>query len=352
MSAQEVPDPRPDRFSGAASTGHSPLPPPGPHGGDGARVALALGLDPTSILDLSLSLNPVAPDLTHVLIRHLDAASRYPDATAATESLASAMAVDVGNLLITNGGSEGIALVGEEIGGTVVEPDFSLYPRDGGPVWRSNPHNPTGVLAAASDVADVWDEAFWPLTTGTWTRSDHRRGAVVIGSLTKLFACPGLRLGYVLTEDVDLLDRLRRRQPAWSVNALAAAALPDMVANSDLPRWATTIGALRHALVGVLTAAGLAVRDTDAPWVLVDDATWLRAALAPEGIVVRDCASFGMPGVVRIAVPDDIGRVRLAAALDRLADRGFLSATGQHDATTPPFPTHNTNHGAHPEVTT
>jgi histidinol-phosphate/aromatic aminotransferase/cobyric acid decarboxylase-like protein len=315
------------------------VPPAGAHGGDGPQIATALGLDPASILDLSLSLNPLAPDVAHVLARHLDAASRYPDPTAATETLANAMAVDVDDILITNGGSEAIALVAAEVGGTVAEPDYSLYPRNGGARWRSNPHNPTGVLAAPSDVADVWDEAFWPLATGTWTRGDHRRGAGVVGSLTKLFACPGLRIGYVLSEDADLLDRLRRRQPAWAVNGLAVAALPDLVATAELRQWSTTIAALRRALVDVLSDAGLAVRDTDAPWVLVDDVAWLRAALAPEGIVVRDCTSFGMPGVVRIAVPDDIGRARLATTLDRLADRGLLPTR------------HHTNNDTHSEVT-
>jgi histidinol-phosphate/aromatic aminotransferase/cobyric acid decarboxylase-like protein len=41
----------------------------------------------------------------------------------------------------------------------------------------------------------------------------------------------------------------------------------------------------------------------------------LRERLAPAGVVVRDCASFGMPGVTRIAVPDDRGLARLEEAL-------------------------------------
>jgi histidinol-phosphate/aromatic aminotransferase/cobyric acid decarboxylase-like protein len=37
-----------------------------------------------------------------------------------------------------------------------------------------------------------------------------------------------------------------------------------------------------------------------------------------QGIVVRDCASFGLPTQVRIAVPDSEGIERLSVALDVL----------------------------------
>ena len=52
------------------------LPPAGPHGGDGAAVAAALGLDGDSFLDLSQSLNPVAPDPVPIVGRHLPALRR------------------------------------------------------------------------------------------------------------------------------------------------------------------------------------------------------------------------------------------------------------------------------------
>jgi histidinol-phosphate/aromatic aminotransferase/cobyric acid decarboxylase-like protein len=285
------------------------IPPPAAHGGDGARLAAALGVDPAAVLDLSASFNPVAPDPGEVVAKHLDALGRYPDPAAATAALAAAMDVDVDRLLLTNGGAEAIALVAAELGGRVDEPDFDLYPRGGGPLWRSNPHNPSGRLAGADEEAGVWDEAFYPLATGRWTRGE----AVVVGSLTKLLACPGLRAGYVLAGP-GLIHRLRRRQTTWSVNGLAAAALPDLLAAVDLPAWATAVARLRARLADVLRGAGLDPEPSNANFVLVR-ARGLRAALAPHGVLVRDCASFGLPEHARIAVPDDAGLARLEEVL-------------------------------------
>jgi histidinol-phosphate/aromatic aminotransferase/cobyric acid decarboxylase-like protein len=275
--------------------------PAGAHGGDGARLAAELGVDPGAVLDLSASLNPLAPDPGDVVGKHLDALRRYPDPARATEALAAAMRVDPDRLLLTNGGAEAIALVADALGGRVEEPDFSLYPRGGGPLWRSNPHNPSGRLATGH--ADVWDEAFYPLATGRWTSGEP----VVIGSLTKLLACPGLRVGYVLGGP-------RLRQPAWSVNGLACAALPDLLAAVDLPAWAAGVARLRIRLVEVLQDAGLEPEPSDANFVLVR-APGLRDRLAPHGVLVRDCASFGLPDHVRIAVPDHAGLARLEEAL-------------------------------------
>jgi histidinol-phosphate/aromatic aminotransferase/cobyric acid decarboxylase-like protein len=285
------------------------IPPAGAHGGDGPALARALGIE---VLDLSQSLNPVAPDPRPVVARHLDALGRYPDPTAATCALAQHMAVDPARLVLTNGGAEAIALVAAEVGGgSVVEPDFSLYPRGDGPRWRSNPHSPSGRLAPPDAQAAVWDEAFFPLATGSWSRGDD---AWVVGSLTKLLACPGLRAGYVLAPDPTSAQAVRARQPAWSVNGLVCSALPDLLAPVDLPRWSSAVAELRAALVDVLHRADLKPDPSDACWVLVR-APGLRDRLAPRGVAVRDCSSFGLLDHVRIAVPDQPGLAKLQEAL-------------------------------------
>ena len=224
--------------------------------------------------------------------------------------LAEAIGVDSQRLLLTNGGSEAISLVDREIGGRVwTEPEFGLHPRNpDGPVWRSDPHNPSGRLADPHDAADVWDEAFYPLATGQWTAG---RAGIVVGSLTKVFAAPGLRLGYVIADDVE---RFARHQPQWSVNSLAVSVLPELLDLADLPAWSEAIATARKELAELFRRRGFAVEAADAPWVLIQ-APGLRERLAPHGVVVRDCASFGMPEYARVGVPDSDGLARLESAM-------------------------------------
>jgi histidinol-phosphate/aromatic aminotransferase/cobyric acid decarboxylase-like protein len=302
-------------------------------------VAASLGLDPAQVLDLSLSLNPFAPDPTPVVRRHLAGGvlGRYPgraEHEAATTELAAVLGVDPRRVLLTNGGAEAIALVAGELGrGWVDEPDFSLYWRHiavrdpTGPRFRSDPHNPSGRLAPAGARAEVWDEAFYPLATGAWSAPGRWSDSVVLGSLTKVLACPGLRIGYVVVPDdggaglgvPGLMERLARRQPAWSVGPLALAALPELLASADLSKWARALTEARQELLTVLGAHGLAPLASDANFVLVPGVPGLRVALAHQGVVVRDCASFGLPDHVRIAVPDGTGLARLDGALTRCA---------------------------------
>jgi threonine-phosphate decarboxylase len=289
-------------------------------------VAAWLGVDPALVLDLSASLNPEAPDVARVVASAAGAVGRYPDPGRATAALAEAIGVERERLVLTNGGAEAIALLaGVEPIGWVEPPEFSLYVRHlarlhpSGMRWRSNPSNPLGRLARPAAGAGVWDEAFWPLATGTWTRGDEQSWR--IGSLTKLWACPGLRLGYLIAPDTQRARAVRDRQPRWAVNGLACAAVEPLLAATDLGRWAAVVRKRRGALVTELRRRGLAVHDTEACWVLVDR-LGLREALAPHGVLVRDCASFGLPGTARIAVPGDTGLDRLLAALDRVLAAG------------------------------
>jgi histidinol-phosphate/aromatic aminotransferase/cobyric acid decarboxylase-like protein len=284
------------------------------------HLARVLGFPVDFMLDLSVSLNPVAPDVVALAPAHLGALRRYPDVADARRALAEAIGTEPARLVVTNGGSEAISLLGHLVGGRVEEPEFSLHPRgpQTAPRWRSNPHNPTGRLAGPDERAQVWDEAFYPLATGSWTRGDASALAVV-GSLTKLFACPGLRMGYVLA-DPELIRRIERVQPEWAVGGLELALLPELLDRADLVGWAKEIADLRGDLTELLSGHGLSPSPSDANFVLCEAPTGFRDKLLSQGIVVRDCASFGLPAHVRVAVPDSAGIDRLSCALDLIAN--------------------------------
>lgn len=299
---------------------------PGPHGGDVERVAAALGRPPSALLDLSASLNPLAPDVRPILRRALDEVGRYPDDERATAALAEAIGVDPSRLVLTNGGAEAIALVARHRPvGWADECEFSLYRRHlqqldpGGPRWQSDPHNPTGRLAADDDVADVRDEAFYLLATGAWTRGDDH--VTALGSLTKAWAIPGVRIGYVLARDDAEADAIRALRPRWSVNGLVCAALPDLLDVADPVSWRDGIAELRDQLRELLARHGLDAAASDAPYLWVPEAAGLRDRLLPHGVVVRHGGSFGHPDAVRLAVPDADGLERLDRTLSATEHR-------------------------------
>ena len=278
------------------------------HGGNTRDFSLSRGLNPDEALDLSASLHPCAPNIADVLPDYLGSVRNYPDSRLATRYLADAIGVDPERLLLTNGGSEAIALVADVLGeGNIVAPEFSLYQRhlkrtaETAPRWRSNPNNPLGTLAEPAEQAAVWDEAFYPIATAQWTRGDEQSWR--IGSLTKIWACAGIRLGYVVAPDAQSCRVLASRQPKWSVNGLALAIIEPMLEKTDLRVMKDQLEVLRTSLFLLLQEKGIAVQMTAANWLLVHNGAMLYEHLAKRNIFMRNCASFGLENTYRIAVP-------------------------------------------------
>ena len=291
------------------------VPEPGDHGGD----AHLHGFD----IELSASLNPVAPDPVPVFRRHLDAVHRYPNPDRATAAVAETLDVDPKRVLLTNGGSEAIALVASHLkSGWVEQPEFSLYqrhlqldPTSGR--WLSDPNNPTGRLAGPDERSAVRDEAFYPLATGTWTRRDP--DTIVVGSLTKVFACPGVRIGYIIAPDDKFKAQVEASQPRWALSGLACAAIPDLLATADLPAWQTQIAELRAVLATALNDRGWSPIPGAANYLWLPDAPGLRNAMASKGILIRSGASFGFADAVRIAVPSEQLMTQVIAAIPEMS---------------------------------
>jgi histidinol-phosphate aminotransferase len=181
--------------------------------------------------------------------------------------------------------------------------------------WLCSPNNPTGMalprglvatlVAEHPDVLFVLDEAYCDLLPGApWTADLLEAGnLVVLRSMTKYWGLAGARLGYALAGR-SAAAALRAAAPPWSVNAFAQAA--GLAALADLDHHERSITLLvteRDRLVAGLQQLGWTTEPTRAGFFLIHarDAASARRELLARGRLVRDCASFGLPGHVRVS---------------------------------------------------
>jgi len=181
-----------------------------------------------------------------------------------------------------------------------------------------NPNNPTGTLLSADTVGGhlrqvregsgilFLDEAFIELSDPRQSLASRKDPALfVLRSLTKCFAVPGLRFGYGFG-DPGLIARMELERPPWTVNAFAEQFALLAFRNFDrLEESRKKIATEREWLSGKLRSLGLAPLPSSVNFLLVplgEPASGLAERLLTHGILVRDCASFGLPDSIRIAV--------------------------------------------------
>jgi histidinol-phosphate/aromatic aminotransferase/cobyric acid decarboxylase-like protein len=124
---------------------------------------------------------------------------------------------------------------------------------------------------------------------------DPRRRCAIVGRIAhKVFACPGLRIGYVVAD-----GRPRRAiasgQPEWSVNSIALCVLPELLEATICRDGPTRSRSQRaHSCKACCVSHRLEPDPSDANYLLVRRAPAVRTHLARPGIVVRDTGSFGI----------------------------------------------------------
>ncbi len=189
-------------------------------------------------------------------------------------------------------------------------------------VWLCNPNNPTGIwldrqpLLHVMDACQragatlVVDESYWRFVFPHASYSaiefvGPTRGSalIVLRSLTKDYALAGLRLGYAVA-DPQVVELLQAQLPSWNVNGVAQVA--GSAALSDSTHLKTTLEKLaseRQKFFSALANNGLHVIPSRTHFCLVDvgNAYSVRQQLLTRKMLVRDCASFGLPQYIRVA---------------------------------------------------
>jgi threonine-phosphate decarboxylase len=348
------------------------------HGGDVDTWARSTGIEAGQMLDFSASINPLdpPPSARDAFIKSYGEISRYPDpyGEKLKEALGEHHGMSSSEVLLGNGSTQLIYLLCAALRprkALVVGPAFSEYAnalvlagasvrqliltsddgfqfsmdrfmaawdKDCDIVFLPRPNSVTGQLVSRVEIEKiagaalgrkrfvVVDEAFIDFVEAESVKTMVRQNPylIVLRSLTKYYALPGLRLGYVLAETSNVAQLAAYQEP-WSVNgpalSVARACLKDACFTMKTERW---LGNERRFLSQKL--AGLAgfrplASQTNFLLVKIDanglDALQLRSFLSRKKILIRACDSFGGLGTdyFRIAVRRRKDNLRLLAAL-------------------------------------
>jgi threonine-phosphate decarboxylase len=340
------------------------------HGGDIYEIARQFGLNPGQIIDFSASINPLglSKKAEKKLKEGLSAALHYPDSQCSglTQALAQFHGLQTEQILAGAGSTEFIYAIPRVLQiqhALVVTPTFSEYENalerssegkgcrihyfetreeDGfelsvesllfaltqgyEALYLCNPNNPTGILTEKEDLRKIlalterekiWfilDEAFIDLVEEESLKREAGASSrlILLRSLTKFFALPGLRAGYMISHP-EVIHKFSQNQEPWTVNALAQiAAVENLKDEGYISRAKELIEQERDRLIlGLRSIPGFVPYPSAANFLLVQlhpslnlTAAELRKKLISHRILIRDCNSFHHVGpyFFRIAV--------------------------------------------------
>lgn len=310
--------------------------------------------------DHSTLLEHLAQQLGHI--------SSYPEPAPVSleRELAQRLGIQPDEVCVTHGATEAIYLAAQAYSGArsaILQPTFSEYadacrmhhhrlasiynvediPTDCDILWICNPNNPTGTVLPASVIADILREgeaesegtrrmlildqsyaAFTDQRTLTAAEAVELGNCLMLHSMTKEYAVPGLRIGYI-TGPAALLEPVRRMRLPWSVDATATTAAFYLLRHrSDYSIDIASLMAERKRIALSINALGFVEAWPSDSHILLcrlrmGIASALKDYLARRhGLLIRDASNFeGLsPAFFRIAVqaPSDNDRLIRAIA--------------------------------------
>ena len=197
-----------------------------------------------------------------------------------------------------------------------------MIDKDTDMLFICNPNNPTGVLCDRDylgKVSDrcrecgtymILDECFIDLiddpdayTMKAYLEKNYR--LVILKAFTKLYAMPGLRLGYGLCRNTGLMERIKEVSQPWSVSLPAQMAGVAALKEKEYVRTSKEeILRQKKRLVTELEAMGYKIYGYGANYIFFKaDDDFSRKCLE-MGIMIRDCSNYEglQKGFYRIAV--------------------------------------------------
>lgn len=185
-----------------------------------------------------------------------------------------------------------------------------------------SPNNPTGkvieklLLWKISQVCKekgiflLLDECFYdfldnPKEHTLLEQAKKDKNIFLLRAFTKMYGMAGIRLGYGICKNTDLLDRMYQCGPPWSVSIPAQAAGIAALQERDFPKKVRdNIKREKLVLYKALDDLNITYWKSDANYIFFKAAEGLKEALILKGILIRDCSNYhGLTkGYYRIAI--------------------------------------------------
>ena len=327
------------------------------HGSDLEQIEKIYGIKKEDIVSFSANVNPlgISPKLKQTLGEHIDAIQSYPDReyTALRTAIAGYCGCEADRVIVGNGSTELISLFIQIIHpkrALILGPTYSEYEHElsllGGrssyyPLHSAddfalelsdftsrlsddidmlilcNPNNPTSTCLDRStlrlildacmehDIFVMIDETYvefaadYDAVTAVPLAS-YYNNVIILRGTSKFFASPGLRLGYAITGNANILSQINRVKNPWMINSLAEIAGTIMFSDTEyMDETRSLISRERERVYNALKAS-----DRYTPYtptanfmlIKIEDPALSSGSLFDrcirEKMMIRDCSTF------------------------------------------------------------
>jgi threonine-phosphate decarboxylase len=327
------------------------------HGSDLEKIEQIYGIKKEDIISFSANVNPlgVSPRLRESLSEHIDAITTYPDReyTTLRHCMAEYVSADPDNIIVGNGSTELISLfiqIRHPKKAMIIGPTYSEYEREislgGGttlyyPLREEdnfllnvtdftshlnesidllvicNPNNPTSSNIPNSQMRQILDVCkqydIFVMVDETYVEFadnmeeitsvpliNYYNNIIILRGTSKFFAAPGLRLGYAITGNPDLLKAINTRKNPWTINSLAVIAGEIMFRDTDyINQTRQLISSERNRIYETFASnddfkvykpsGNFMLLKIQKPGVTSQD---IFDAAIRQGMMIRDCSTF------------------------------------------------------------
>lgn len=327
------------------------------HGSDLEKIEEIYGIKKEDIINFAANVNPlgVSPKLRKSLADNIDVISTYPDReyTSLRKCISKYTNTKIDSVFVGNGSTELLSLIIQikrPKKACIIGPTYSEYEREvalGGGSSRyfsldyegcfrlqidelsrfltsdfdllviCNPNNPTSTAIDISDMRKILDickqrdilclidETYVEFASDinkitSVSLTKYYNNLIVIRGISKFFAAPGLRLGYGICGNKDLLKEINSRKNPWTINSLAAIAGEIMFTDTQyINDTRTLIENERQRIYKILSKSkNLKVYPPTANFILIRilkhglTSTEVFNMTLKKGFLIRDCLSF------------------------------------------------------------